>query len=166
MAAPRRTREDDLALRRSRRQTLLAGGGILLAGGLGAVGYFGLHLGALDRPLLVAFGGGCTVLGLAMVLLGSRIRVAEDSALPAFEELPPDDPRRSVPLAQRRRDWVIGAGMWAAGWVLLVLAWLGPVGELEGLPKLVAMLGLPWLGVAAGAWWQRTRTGSTSWPQR
>ena len=166
MPGPSLTREDDLAIRSSRRQSLLVGGGVLLAGGLGALGYFGAYLGAFDRPLVIAFGGGCTVLGLASVILGARLEVLENTALPEFESLPAEDPRRRHSLGERRRDWLIGLGIWVLGWVLVALALLGPLAETRGLLRLAVLLGLPWASVALGARWMTTRTGSTSWPSR
>jgi len=102
--------------------------------------------------------------GVLMIVLGRSVSTAPNVNLTCWSDLQADDPRRARTRSDRRRDWLLGAAIWAAGWPLgLGAALFLP---LPGLVRLGLFLALTWGAVAVGSRWMRNRTGGTAWPTR
>jgi hypothetical protein len=163
-ALPPPTREE-LAAERARQIRSLRLGAVVV-GIVGAlVSIAGAGAVALGHtPLLLGAGVVATIFA---GVTGARSRLRSRAPLPnapAHAELPDDDPRKAVPLAHRRRTYVLAAVAWAA---TLTAAGLGVWALGPGTPaliKLALFLGAPGLALAVGARIVRRRNGTTSWP--
>jgi hypothetical protein len=136
---------------------LAAAGTLVCLGGAAAVA-----LG--HTPALLAAG---IVAIVVAGLTAARARLRAQAPLPdapRFADLPEDDPRKAVPLATRRRTWVLAA----AAWLLALLLAGGAVWAMgpssPALVKLALFLGVPAGTLLAGARLVRRRNGTTRWP--
>jgi len=74
------------------------------------------------------------------------------------------DGRPALPLAHRRKLWLVGAGIWTAGWIV-ALTGLWVVGShAPAFLRLGIFLVSIWGAVALGSAWMRRTLGSTRWP--
>lgn len=163
MGAPLPTRDEE-ALDRARHRWFMVGAGLFFSC-LGAAGL-------VAAAQLVVWGSGQGALGFSLFLVIGGLVVAwrgwttdtrPDPGLPTFDQLPPDDPRKTRSLADRRRTWLLGFAGWMAGWGLAAAAYASTVG-LPPLFRLVAVL-LPSIGgVALGARWVREKNGTDAFP--
>lgn len=163
-ALPPQTREELLADRARQIRGLRAVAVVLaLVGTLVCIAGAGA-LAFGHTPMLL--GAGATTLvfaGLSGARARLRARVPIPDA-PAHRDLPHDDPRVSVPLATRRRTWLVAAAGWASTLLAAGLAvrLMGPASP--ALMKLAVFLGAPGLALALGARAVRRRNGTHSWP--
>ncbi len=118
--------------------------------------------------LLLAMLLGAGVIAMVFAgLTGWRARLRAQAPLPdapTHAELPDDDPRKAVPLTQRRRTWLLAAAVWAGALAAGgVGVWaLGP--GTHPLLKLALFLGAPGLALLLGVRTVRRDNGTTAWP--
>jgi hypothetical protein len=160
-------REEELAARLRARDQARSGsiGLFAAAGGILVVSAVSMALGKAGASL---------ALGplLALLAWGLRRKAASTDihprlSLPTWEELPPDDPRRALPLEARRRIWRLGLLFWLGGWALAGLFFYALRGSgAIGWLRLPLVLGSSIGGVLLGSAWVEARTGSREWPSR
>ncbi len=163
---PPLSREADLLDQRLQRwggQVVGTGLSVLGAAGLCAWGMLGqgqLPLVALAPPAVMVLAG------VAVIVWSRGIDAIADPDLPAFEELPAEDPRREEPLSVRRARWIWSSTLWVA-WMCAVttLAWLLK-DTLPGWTRLVGFLATTLPLTLVGARWLEATNGESGWPAR
>jgi hypothetical protein len=155
-----------LAQRRKERARAFFWNGVIAAtagAGMAAVGGYSLRTG--HTPVLLAVGVFCLIGGGLSILQGRRVSGAPlPEAAPAPEAVP-DNAGTRLPLAERRRTWLIGA----VAWVLSLVTAVALAGLLRDHAPPLARLGiflcLPTAALALSSWQVRLRNGNTDWPR-